>query len=195
MDEPQEISEKEAKDITASKLHIEPLSVSVETNSNTTLSSNASIASLTPPADGKVAESEHTIDLRPKLRLNAVLASDPALLPEAKDIHSIRASTVESYDLDSNCGDDDDDGDDAMSATILVPDDDSPPEKIRRRDDSPQFPPVLLNKLVATAPVNNINAGEMLKRAPPFNCPPCGIKFSSISTLEAHQKYYCSHTK
>lgn len=26
-----------------------------------------------------------------------------------------------------------------------------------------------------------------------FVCPPCGIKFSSLSTLEAHQTYYCSH--
>lgn len=24
-------------------------------------------------------------------------------------------------------------------------------------------------------------------------CPPCGIRFSSASTLDAHQKYYCQH--
>ncbi|XP_971277.2 zinc finger protein ush isoform X2 [Tribolium castaneum] len=28
---------------------------------------------------------------------------------------------------------------------------------------------------------------------PLFICPPCGIRFSSLSTLEAHQTYYCSH--
>lgn len=28
---------------------------------------------------------------------------------------------------------------------------------------------------------------------PIFQCPPCGIRFSSLSTLEAHQTYYCSH--
>uniref|UniRef100_A0A6P7GXN2 Zinc finger protein ush isoform X2 n=1 Tax=Diabrotica virgifera virgifera TaxID=50390 RepID=A0A6P7GXN2_DIAVI len=28
---------------------------------------------------------------------------------------------------------------------------------------------------------------------PIFQCSPCGIRFSSISTLEAHQTYYCSH--
>lgn len=28
---------------------------------------------------------------------------------------------------------------------------------------------------------------------PIFVCPPCGIRFSSLSTLEAHQTYYCSH--
>lgn len=28
---------------------------------------------------------------------------------------------------------------------------------------------------------------------PVFMCNPCGIRFSSLSTLEAHQTYYCSH--
>jgi hypothetical protein len=28
---------------------------------------------------------------------------------------------------------------------------------------------------------------------PIFMCTPCGIRFSSLSTLEAHQTYYCSH--
>lgn len=28
---------------------------------------------------------------------------------------------------------------------------------------------------------------------PVYVCPPCGIRFSSLSTLEAHQTYYCSH--
>lgn len=28
-----------------------------------------------------------------------------------------------------------------------------------------------------------------------FMCTPCGIRFSSISTLEAHQTYYCTHRK
>lgn len=26
-----------------------------------------------------------------------------------------------------------------------------------------------------------------------YLCPPCGIRFSSYSTLEAHQTFYCSH--
>lgn len=30
-------------------------------------------------------------------------------------------------------------------------------------------------------------------RIPVYTCLPCGIKFSSASTLEAHQTYYCSH--
>lgn len=32
-----------------------------------------------------------------------------------------------------------------------------------------------------------------LTRQQLFICPPCGIRFSSLSTLEAHQTYYCSH--
>lgn len=193
MNDSQTFTDNESKDIT----RIRPLSVSVETNSNTPISSNASIASLTPPADAKSSESEHTIDLRPKLRLNAILASDPALQPEARDIHSIRANTVDSYDIDSNCGDDDDDVDGRISPTILVPDDDPPPEKIRRRDDVPLFQPGLLNKFVvnahANASVNNINSAEILPRTPAYVCTPCGIKFSSFSTLDAHQKFYCTH--
>lgn len=193
MNESQTFNDNESKDSPT----IRPLSVSVETNSNTPISSNASIASLTPPADAKSSESEHTIDLRPKLRLNAILASDPALQPEARDIHRIRANAIESYDIDSNCGDDDDDRDGTISPTILVPDDDPPPEKIRRRDDVPLFQPGLLNKFVvnahANATVNNINSAELIPRVPAFMCTPCGIKFSSLSTLEAHQNFYCSH--
>lgn len=32
-------------------------------------------------------------------------------------------------------------------------------------------------------------------RIPVYTCVPCGIKFSSASTLDAHQKFYCSHRK
>nr|CAD7392696.1 unnamed protein product [Timema cristinae] len=35
---------------------------------------------------------------------------------------------------------------------------------------------------------------SVLSRAVPvYMCTPCGIRFSSLSTLEAHQTYYCSH--
>lgn len=36
---------------------------------------------------------------------------------------------------------------------------------------------------------------DMSPRIPVFMCHPCGIRFSSLSTLEAHQTYYCSHRK
>jgi zinc finger protein ZFPM1 len=34
---------------------------------------------------------------------------------------------------------------------------------------------------------------EIVQRPTMFMCTPCGIRFSSHSTLEAHQTYYCSH--
>lgn len=48
--------------------------------------------------------------------------------------------------------------------------------------------------------INNVNQMlvknlEMLPRPNVFMCTPCGIRFSSLSTLEAHQTYYCSHRK
>ncbi|KAE8741618.1 hypothetical protein FOCC_FOCC012820 [Frankliniella occidentalis] len=40
-------------------------------------------------------------------------------------------------------------------------------------------------------PVTEPNPSEARQVA--FRCEPCGIRFSSLSTLEAHQTYYCSH--
>ncbi|XP_075213060.1 zinc finger protein ush isoform X2 [Lycorma delicatula] len=46
-------------------------------------------------------------------------------------------------------------------------------------------------------PSNDINYLASLPPAiqtvPVYTCSPCGIRFSSLSTLEAHQTYYCSH--
>lgn len=42
-------------------------------------------------------------------------------------------------------------------------------------------------------PGENRSETTDLARQQLFICPPCGIKFSSASTLEAHQTYYCSH--
>lgn len=188
-----DLSDNESKDVITTDTTIRPLCISVDTNSITPLSSNTSVASLTPPAEAKPIDSDHMNDHRPKLRINVGLAADPALQPEAKHIHRIRANASESFEIESNC---DDSENIAISPTIVVPDDDPPPEKIRRRDDAPPFQPNLLNKFVnahVNATVNNINSAELLPRTPAFMCPPCGIKFSSISTLEAHQKYYCTH--
>lgn len=131
----------------------------------------------------------------PKLRLNITLASDPALQPEAKDIKSIRARAADNYEENQLNSDDefheihtDDDG--PVHSFRLSNDDDDrpPPEKIRRRDD-----PLLmsLNKNVSLP--TGVVIADMVPRHPAFVCAPCGIKFSSLSTLEAHQTYYCSH--
>lgn len=80
----------------------------------------------------------------PKLRCNALLASDPALKPDAKEL------------------------------TLLAP------------------PPLSLS-IKPEAPPQAESLGEPLMKPARFMCLPCGIAFSSPSTLEAHQAYYCSH--
>lgn len=81
----------------------------------------------------------------PKLRLNALLASDPALKPDAKELNLTEARML------------------------------GPPPQLIKPDPEP-------SSLV-----------EPLLKPTRFMCLPCGIAFSSPSTLEAHQAYYCSH--
>lgn len=114
----------------------------------------------------------------PKLRLNAILASDPALQPYAKDIKQ-------------------------------------PPEPARLDDDSSTMPIISglhheprLMALPSAESFVAANFAELMRRdgilakavpnaaaAAGYTCEPCGIKFSSLSTLEAHQTYYCSHNR
>ncbi|XP_017115251.1 zinc finger protein ush isoform X2 [Drosophila elegans] len=82
----------------------------------------------------------------PKVRLNALLASDPALKPDAKEL--------------------------TLPDTRLL----APPPLIKPENQVP--PEVVVEPLLKPAR---------------FMCLPCGIAFSSPSTLEAHQAYYCSH--
>lgn len=46
---------------------------------------------------------------------------------------------------------------------------------------------------VSRPPVSETPESARQLTVPVFLCPPCGIRFSSLSTLEAHQTYYCSH--
>ncbi|XP_048518553.1 zinc finger protein ush isoform X3 [Dendroctonus ponderosae] len=47
---------------------------------------------------------------------------------------------------------------------------------------------------VRAASVESVSASETSRTSVPiYQCVPCGIRFSSLSTLEAHQTYYCSH--
>lgn len=136
----------------------------------------------------------------PKLRLNITLASDPALQPEAKDIKGIHADgrrdsnhrQMQHCDLMDDDDDDDEnngaDGRDRRSNVSVTPP--SPantlsprliPSPLQQQQQPPQ--PVVI------VPNSEVTMGRM----PAFMCGPCGIKFSSLSTLEAHQTYYCSH--
>jgi len=79
----------------------------------------------------------------PKVRLNALLASDPALKPDAKELT-------------------------LPDSRLLAP------------------PPLV-------KPETQAQPEEPHLKPARFMCLPCGIAFSSPSTLEAHQAYYCSH--
>lgn len=127
----------------------------------------------------------------PTLRLNVALASDPASNPDAKQYLHIR---VKSEDKSDEVDDDDD---------VTLIDHDS--EDVENNLDSTNIPKSPLKHhhssaspaAAAKETVNSIMAKnmEMLPRPNVFMCQPCGIRFSSLSTLEAHQTYYCSHRK
>ncbi|KAJ8876812.1 hypothetical protein PR048_021259 [Dryococelus australis] len=52
----------------------------------------------------------------------------------------------------------------------------------------PEVPPAPV-----TTPRPKLAESLESRQAPVYMCTPCGIRFSSLSTLEAHQTYYCSH--
>ncbi|XP_055837365.1 zinc finger protein ush isoform X2 [Episyrphus balteatus] len=98
----------------------------------------------------------------PKLRLNALLASDPALNPDARNLKILHEeSTKNHHHLDES---------------LPAPVDQKPTNVVK-------------SQVPTTAVVDNS------QRVKVFMCLPCGIGFSSRSTLEAHQAYYCSHRK
>lgn len=107
----------------------------------------------------------------PKLRLNTALASDPALQPDAKTIREICASD-DKFSTDDN--------------ELLINDSDIEVKRRKERQNS-----VITVPVIRTSPTNQ----ELPPRVQVFKCGPCGIRFSSLSTLEAHQTYYCSHRK
>ncbi|CAH0556822.1 unnamed protein product, partial [Brassicogethes aeneus] len=51
----------------------------------------------------------------------------------------------------------------------------------------------LLPNIAETAARQTAETENRAPSVPIFQCQPCGIRFSSLSTLEAHQTYYCSH--
>ncbi|XP_001605264.2 zinc finger protein ush isoform X2 [Nasonia vitripennis] len=103
----------------------------------------------------------------PRLRLNASLATDPALRPQAVAALTIKPESAA-----------------------------SPPNP------APPLPAGLQNAIATgrlfVLPNDgkdglSVEAAMAAGRPAALICPPCGIRFSSASTLDAHQKYYCSH--
>lgn len=124
----------------------------------------------------------------PTLRLNAALASDPASNPDAKEFMMKMCVKTE----ETNENDEDDD------VTLINHDS----EDVENNLDAVNIrkSPLKLHQPTANSKENNSNQImvknlELLPRPNHFMCTPCGIRFSTLSTLEAHQTYYCSHRK
>ncbi|XP_033208044.1 zinc finger protein ush [Belonocnema kinseyi] len=101
-------------------------------------------------------------DATPRLRLNASLATDPALRPAT------------------------------VAALTIKPENVSPPNQ------TPPLPAGLQNAIASgrlfVLPTDGKETITVeTSRPAPLICPPCGIRFSSASTLEAHQTFYCAH--
>nr|XP_040239387.2 zinc finger protein ush isoform X3 [Anopheles coluzzii] len=119
----------------------------------------------------------------PMLRLNVALAADPAANPDAKDLKNLSDAEAaleekQSQQLHQQQH--------ALNMAIGGP---PPPPALQQLASS--TPPALLTR----KPKELALPVELPPRLPMFICGPCGIRFSSASTLEAHQTYYCSHRK
>ncbi|XP_047347004.1 zinc finger protein ush isoform X1 [Vespa velutina] len=122
-------------------------------------STTSSIVDETPPDPKKMKLEE---DVAPRLRLNASLATDPALRPAA------------------------------VAALTVKPENASPPNP------GPPLPAGLQNAIASgrlfVLPTDGKETITVEPARPaPLICPPCGIRFSSASTLEAHRTFYCAH--
>lgn len=117
-------------------------------------------------------------EVLPRLRLNIGLASDPALQPDAKDIKGLPSDEHMSNEQDERSSDT------SSPFPIVTPNSVLLSEITRRAEiaETP-IPPII------------VASGDPIVRTAGFVCDPCGIKFSSLSTLEAHQTYYCSHNR
>ncbi|KAF5271363.1 hypothetical protein FQA39_LY08161 [Lamprigera yunnana] len=115
-------------------------------------------------------------NVTPRLRLKANLATDPALQPLATAVTNIKSepevdtSPTHTGEYFSNLP--------PALQTVLA--------------NSRFFLPPNLG---LTETPNRPEPAEVARQnsAPIYMCAPCSIRFSSLSTLEAHQTYYCSH--
>uniref|UniRef100_A0A182U8M6 C2H2-type domain-containing protein n=1 Tax=Anopheles melas TaxID=34690 RepID=A0A182U8M6_9DIPT len=120
----------------------------------------------------------------PMLRLNVALAADPAANPDAKDLKNLSDAEAaleekQSQQLHQQ-------QQHALNMAIGGP---PPPPALQQLASSTPAALLARKSKELALPV------ELPPRLPMFICGPCGIRFSSASTLEAHQTYYCSHRK
>lgn len=119
-----------------------------------------------------------SLKILPTLRLNTSLASDPATNPDAKEIH-LKSENLKSIDFE---GGQNIDTESQMLISKIVCDENAKANLQKAKENISN---------VSNLIVKNID----LMRPNVFMCTPCGIRFSSLSTLEAHCTYYCSHRK
>ncbi|KAJ8985562.1 hypothetical protein NQ317_011522 [Molorchus minor] len=149
---------------------------------DTTTSENPSADS--PPAkskspdqaageDGKSPPRGEPEEKTPKIRLKANLATDPALQPQYLSASNIKTELETSQ----------------SPSEYLA----ALPPAIQSALASRGFflPNLIPGPEAAARPAEPIEPRQ--PTVPIFQCPPCGIRFSSLSTLEAHQTYYCTH--
>uniref|UniRef100_A0A1I8NX40 Zinc finger protein ush n=1 Tax=Stomoxys calcitrans TaxID=35570 RepID=A0A1I8NX40_STOCA len=110
----------------------------------------------------------------PKLRLNTLLASDPALMPDAKDLKVVHESQ-------------------SQQRKQRLQQQQQQQERERDIDASSPHRSSSITKLEPLMKPQPTPPLEVAPRMKVFMCLPCGIGFSSPSTLEAHQSFYCSH--
>lgn len=147
-----------------------------------TVNSDNPPPSVSPPVKNKSPDNQQSEEDRkspvktdcdekaPKIRLKANLATDPALLSLPFALKSeIESSQSPSEYLAALPP--------AIQSALAA-----------RGLFLPSFIP---NADSSTRPVEPVEGRQ--PTVPVFQCPPCGIRFSSLSTLEAHQTYYCSH--
>ncbi|KAF6215205.1 hypothetical protein GE061_009957 [Apolygus lucorum] len=144
----------------------------------------------------KKEEDRESASPAPLLRVNPALATDPAArVPQEPEQASV-SSAQEEEEERSGSG-----GDGSLKRRLEPPTSPTPPSTGRLRSGTPALNASSAAPSASSTTPTASRAHEDLPSPPlpvptgppVYFCGPCGIRFSSLSTLEAHQTYYCSH--
>ncbi|KAK5646276.1 hypothetical protein RI129_004740 [Pyrocoelia pectoralis] len=135
------------------------------------------LSSSSPPIDDDKTDKTKPSDegITPRLRLKTNLATDPALQSQATIIANLKTES------------------DATSPAHTAEYFSTLPPALQNVLASSRF--FLPPSLHLTEASGRPESAEVQRQSnvPIYMCAPCSIRFSSLSTLEAHQTYYCSH--
>uniref|UniRef100_A0A8D8YV06 Zinc finger protein ush n=1 Tax=Cacopsylla melanoneura TaxID=428564 RepID=A0A8D8YV06_9HEMI len=129
----------------------------------------------------------------PKVRLNTNLATDPAR--NSPSVKSASPSQSPTGSVRSNS-----EGKVSVKAEPIVSPSSSIIPSPAELEYLASLPPTLQSAIASgrlffpgnVDPRKKLDIPEV-RQGPVYTCVPCGIRFSSASTLEAHQTYYCTH--